>query len=181
MNLKLAGDNRGGYCDLSGKGASTKGSFFLSKHRSWKVRWKHNMRSDESMFQLVFGKDGSKILHAKDLTDHQLHQFPQHGWLQYVCRYYGWGGVCRDFKETFAAIEAVSFPKKSMDTSERSFVLYVLQFGILYPNTCAWTTCLQSRSVSYWKWIFRKCPTFMLLHSWLRLTKDVFDTSVYWK
>ena len=87
-------------------------------------QWKHVLRSQESTFQPVFGKNGHRILRDKDekkpskllptksaktsLCDGMgVHQCPQHEWAAYMWRCHWYGGLCWNFGD--AAVK-MNFP-----------------------------------------------------------------------
>ena len=140
-------------------------------HLRWTERqWKRVLWSDESTFQLVFGKNGHRILCAKDEKDHpdcyqQKVQKPASVMVWGCISAHSMGDlhICEGTIDAEAYVgilemlppRLTTFPRNSMSISAgqcQAFILHKLQqCGFVGIECVCLTACLQSRSVSYWK------------------------------
>ena len=134
FNLKLYYAKRKAFNNFAQKRCRV---LWAQSHLRWTERqWQRVLSSDECTFQLVFGKNGRRILHAKDENDHpDCYQWKVQkpasvmvwgcisvqGWSAYMWRYHWCGCLCWNFRETYAAIKRNTFSRNSMPISARQY------------------------------------------------------------
>ncbi len=139
------------------------------RHLGWTItQWKRVLWSDESVFQVFFGRNGRRVLRTKEEKDHpdcyqQQVQKPGSVMVWGCVSALGKGNLhfCdgtinaekyRDFGAQYAAFKKRSFPGTSMHISTRqcktTFCTHYKVLAAEEEGTGTWLACLQSRPVS---------------------------------